>query len=202
MDIKNIFGKVQNLRNLIDSEDGEELLDNAVSEDDYEPSKKPRRTAKGIFSNDEESNIADFSASYNYSPTAALPKFGSDFSDDFPPIKGIDGDINPSENTTASNLFDIKSAPKQSTSKYKLSFLSIQDWYDVKNVANLMIDKKTIIIVNLALLREDYVRRAMDFLDGVKYVSKSVYVNFSDTICAFIPEDIELHGDFYNQVEL
>ncbi len=202
MDIKNIFGKVQNLRNLIEPEDSEELLENAVSDDDYEESKKPRRAAKGIFSDEEETNVADFSSSYNYSPTAALPKFDSDFSEDFPPIKGLDDDFTPAEKPAANNLFDIKAAPRSSYSKHKLTFITLHDFYDAKNVANLMIDKHTIIIVNLALLREDHARRAMDFLDGVKYVTKSVFVRFSDNMCAFIPEDIELHGDFYNQVEI
>lgn len=202
MDFKNILGKVQNLRNFMDAEDSEELLENAVSDDDYEERKKPKRAAKNIFQDDEATNVADFSSNYNYSPTAALPDFNSDFSDEFPPIKGIDDDVPVSDNTVKTNLFDIKAAPRSTYSKHKLSFISLHDFYDTKNVANLMIDKHTIIIVNLALIGEEYAQRAMDFLDGVKYVTQSVFVRLSETMCAFIPEDIELHGDFYNQVEL
>ncbi len=202
MDIKNIFGKVQNLRNLIDADTDEDILDDAVSGDDYEDSKKPRRAARGIFDDDEDegTNIADFISPYSYSPTAALPKYDSDFSDEFPPIKGID-DAPVSEKSTP-NLFDIKSAPKRSGSKFKLTFISLHDIYDARNVANLMMDKSSIVVVNLSLLSEEQSKRAMDFLDGAKYVTQSVFARFTESICAFIPSDIELHGDFYNQVEL
>ncbi|MBQ7294950.1 MAG: cell division protein SepF [Clostridia bacterium] len=204
MDIKNIFGKVQNLRNLIDSDTDEDILENAVSGDDYEDSKKPRRTAKGIFDDDEDdaTNVADFSSPYSYSPTAALPKFDSDFSDEFPPIKGIDEAPAPSAEKNGPVLFDIKSAPRASTSKFKLTFISLHDIFDARNVANLMMDKSSIVVVNLSLLSDEQSRRAMDFLDGAKYVTQSVFARFTESICAFIPSDIELHGDFYNQVEL
>ncbi len=200
MDIKNIFGKVQNLRNLIDSGEDEDMLDSAVSGEDYEDS-RPARAAKGIFDDDDDStNVADFGAAYSYSPTAALPKFDSDVSEDFPPLRGLD-DI-PSTPKNTSNLYDIKSAPSRTGSKFKLSFISLHDIYDAKNVANLMMDKSSIVVVNLSLLSEEQSKRAMDFLDGAKYVTKSVFARFTESICAFIPADIELHGDFYNQVEL
>ena len=187
----------------MDSGNSDEMLENAISDDDYEDSgRRPRRSAKNIFSDEESTNVADISSSFNYSPTAALPDFESDFSDDFPSIKGIDNDFKASDRPASNNLFDIKATPRSTGSKHKLTFIALHDFYDAKNVANLMIEKHTIIIVNLALLREDHAKRAMDFLDGVKYVTKSVFVRFSDSMCAFIPEDIELHGDFYNQVEL
>lgn len=200
MDFKNILGKVQNLRNLVDADD-DDLLEDAVGEDDYEDV-KPRRAAKGIFDDEEESsNIADFTPSYNYSPTAALPDFDNSFSDEFPVIKGID-EIPAAEKKSTPNLFDIKSAPRSSSSKFKLTFISLHDIYDARNVANLMMDKSSIVVVNLSLLGEGERKRAMDFLDGAKYVTQSVFARFTDHICAFMPADIELHGDFYNQVEL
>ncbi len=200
MDIKNIFGKVQNLKNLVVADD-DDLLDSAVSGDDYEDSHSPKKTVKGIFDDDDDStNIADFTPSYSYSPTAALPDFDSELSDDFPTFKGID-DV-PTQPKNTANLYDIKAAPSRSGSKFKLSFISLHDIYDAKNVANLMMDKSSIVVVNLSLLSEDQSKRAMDFLDGAKYVTKSVFARFTESICAFIPADIELHGDFYNQVEL
>ena len=86
--------------------------------------------------------------------------------------------------------------------KFKLTFISLHDIYDAKNVANLMMERNAIVVVNLSLLTEDQSKRAMDFLDGAKYVTKCVFARFTESICAFIPSDIELHGDFYNQVEL
>ena len=96
----------------------------------------------------------------------------------------------------------MNSTKSRSGSKFKLTFISLHDIYDAKNVANLMMDRNTIVVVNLSLLSEDQSKRAMDFLDGAKYVTKSVFARFTESICAFIPSDIELHGDFYNQVEL
>lgn len=191
-----IFGKVSSLINRGDNDD--DILEDEIESGDYEDVKKPRRAAKGIFDDDDdkEENVADFS----YSPTAALPKFDSGLSDDFPPIKGIDDEVE--QSSVSPRLFDIKSASKRSGSKFKLSFISLHDIYDAKNVANLMMDKSSIVVVNISLLSEEEKKRAMDFLDGAKYVTQCVFARFTETICAFIPADIELHGDFYNQVEL
>ena len=196
MDIKNIFGKVQELRNLR-ADDDDDLLESAVSDDDYEDSRKPNKFSSGIFDDEEETPVNSF-ASYNYSPTAALPDFGS--GENFTPLKGIDEIA--SESAPASNVYDMNSSKVRSNAKFKLTFISLHDIYDAKNVANLMTERNTIVVVNLSLLSEDQSMRAMDFLDGVKYVTKSVFARFTESICAFIPSDIELHGDFYNQVEL
>lgn len=194
MDIKNIFGKVQAFGN---SRADEDILDSALGNEDYEDSRKPRKFAKDIFGDDDETPVGHFSApSYNYSPTAALP----DFSEDIEPLKGMDEMS--FESAPASNLYDINSSKSRSSSKFRLTFISLHDIYDAKNVANLMMEKNAIVVVNLSLLNEEQSKRAMDFLDGAKYVTKCVFARFTESICAFIPSDIELHGDFYNQVEL
>ncbi len=194
MDIKNIFGKVQAFGN---SRADEDILDSALGNEDYEDSRKPRKFAKDIFGDDDETPVGHFSApSYNYSPTAALP----DFSEDIEPLKGMDEMS--FESAPASNLYDINSSKARSSSKFRLTFISLHDIYDAKNVANLMMERNAIVVVNLSLLNEDQSKRAMDFLDGAKYVTKCVFARFTESICAFIPSDIELHGDFYNQVEL
>ncbi len=196
MDIKNIFGKVQELRNFR-ADDEDDILDSALSEDDYEDSRKPKKFASGIFGDVDDTPVDSF-ASFNYSPTAALPDFGS--GEDFTPLKGIDEIA--SNSAPASNVYDMNATKSRSGSKFKLTFISLHDIYDAKNVANLMMERNTIVVVNLSLLSEDQSKRAMDFLDGAKYVTKSVFARFTESICAFIPSDIELHGDFYNQVEL
>ncbi len=194
MDIKNIFGKVQELRSFRDDED--DMLESALNDDDYEDSRKPKKFASGIF-NDEEETPANSFASFNYSPTAVLPDFGNE---EFTPLKGIDEIA--SKSAPATNIYDMNSSKSRGGSKFKLTFISLHDIYDAKNVANLMMERNAIVVVNLSLLSEDQSKRAMDFLDGAKYVTKSVFARFTESICAFIPSDIELHGDFYNQVEL
>ena len=195
MDIKNIFGKVQEFRN--SRADDDDILDSAVSEEDYEDVKRSNKFSSGIFADEEETPVNSF-ASFNYSPTAALPDFGT--GEDFAPLKSMEDIGNAS--APQSNLYDMNSSKVRSNSKFKLTFISLHDIYDAKNVANLMIDRNTIVVVNLSLLSEEQSKRAMDFLDGAKYVTKSVFARFTESICAFIPSDIELHGDFYNQVEL
>ncbi len=197
MDIKNIFGKVQEFRNSRMEED-DEILDSAVSSDDYEDVRGPVKFASGIFDDEKETPVTPLS-SFSYSPTAALPDFDND-KNDFIPLKSFEEVAAPS--SSASNIYDMNSTKSRSGSKFKLTFISLHDIYDAKNVANLMMERNTIVVVNLSLLSEDQSKRAMDFLDGAKYVTKSVFARFTESICAFIPSDIELHGDFYNQVEL
>lgn len=198
MDIKNIFGKVQEFRNSRFEDDDDDILDSAVSGDDYEDASAPKKFGSGIFDDEDEVPVTPLS-SFSYSPTAALPDFGSE-SNDFTPLKSFEESA--SYSAPASNIYDMKSTKSRSGSKFKLTFISLHDIYDAKNVANLMMDRNTIVVVNLSLLSEDQSKRAMDFLDGAKYVTKSVFARFTESICAFIPSDIELHGDFYNQVEL
>ena len=98
------------------------------------------------------------------------------------------------------NIYSMNSAKAQS--KFKLNFIALHDIYDAKNVANLMIDQNAMVVVNLGLLSDEQKRRAMDFLDGAKYVTNSIFTRFTENICAFLPESVELHGDFYGQVDL
>ena len=198
MDIKNIFGKVQELRNAKFDDDDDDILDSAVSSDDYEDAKGPQKFSSGIFEDENDTPVTPLT-SFSYSPTAALPDFDSD-SNNFAPLKGFDEA--PASTASTTKFYDLNSVKPRSGAKFKLTFISLHDIYDAKNVANLMVDKNAIVVVNLSLLSEDQSKRAMDFLDGAKYVTKSVFARFTEHICAFIPADIELHGDFYNQVEL
>ena len=198
MDIKNIFGKVQELRNSRFEDDDDDILDSAVSSDDYEEVGGPKKFSNGIFDDEEETPVTPLS-SFSYSPTAALPDFSNE-KNDFIPLKSFEEVATSS--APASNIYDMNSTKSRSGSKFKLTFISLHDIYDAKNVANLMMERNTIVVVNLSLLSEEQSKRAMDFLDGAKYVTKSVFARFTESICAFIPSDIELHGDFYNQVEL
>ncbi len=99
-----------------------------------------------------------------------------------------------------SNIYNMAGSKTQS--KFKLNFIALHDIYDAKNVANLMIDQNAMVVVNLGLLSDEQKRRAMDFLDGAKYVTNSIFTRFTENICAFLPESVELHGDFYGQVDL
>ncbi len=100
-----------------------------------------------------------------------------------------------------SNVYSMGNAPK-AKAKFKLNFIALHDIYDAKNVANIMIDQNAMVVVNLGLLSDEQKRRAMDFLDGAKYVTNSIFTRFTENICAFLPESVELHGDFYGQVDL
>ena len=54
MDIKNIFGKVQELRNARFDDDDDDIIDSAVSSDDYEDARGPQKFSSGIFEDEED----------------------------------------------------------------------------------------------------------------------------------------------------
>ena len=62
MDIKNIFGKVQEFRNSRLEDNDEDILDSALSDDDYEDSGS--KFSSGIFADEEETPVSSF-ASFN-----------------------------------------------------------------------------------------------------------------------------------------
>lgn len=191
--VKNIVGKFPGFGS---KPEGDAILEDATSSDDYEE-KGAASSAKGIFDDDDTSvdNI-------KYSPTSAFsaPEFDAFAPSSSSRTAEVSATKKTAEKAAGPHLYDLNAARSQP--KFKLNFISLHDIYDAKNVANLMIERDTIIVVNIANLADDEKRRAMDFLDGAKYVSKSVFARFTDTICAFIPEEIELHGDFYGQVEI
>lgn len=201
--VKNIKDKFTELKQNV-AYDGDEL-ESAVSDDDFEDAKikKARPAAGGIFDDDFPEPPAPLGSTY-YSPTSAFDDgdkgfepLNTDFSSSgFRPVETE----TPKPAAHTGNIYDINSA--KSAPKFKLTFITLHDIYDSKNVANLMIEKNTIVVVNLSMLSEEESKRSMDFLDGAKYVTKSVFARFTESICAFIPSDIELSGDFYNQVEL
>ena len=128
-------------------------------------------------------------ASYSAKPkkTAAAPKAA--------PVSSA------SSVKSTGNIYNMNTV-KQQSNKYKLNSILLRDIYDAKNVASLMIDKDTIVVVNLSLLTDAQKVRAMDFLDGVKYVTKSVFARFTENICTFVPEGVELYGDFFSQIDI
>ena len=102
---------------------------------------------------------------------------------------------------SGANIYNMNSAPKYSSPKYRLVFFALNDMYDAKNVADKIVDKNTIVLISLAKLSDDQRVRAMDFLDGAKYVAKCIYSQLTEDIYAYIPGEIELEGDFLDQVD-
>ncbi len=140
---------------------------------------------------------------YNYSPTAGLepPEYGS-----FAQTK-IETPAAAPEYVKAADtekkggtIYNMSSA--RSFTKFKIGLVVFDDLYDVVKAADLMIERDTIVIVNITNLPEDHRARAMDFLDGVKHVTKSFFTKLSDNIAVYVPENVELYGDFRSQVDI
>lgn len=191
------MGFVKNIRSKFEEHfipDEREYDENDVEYDDeYEGE-------EGAYYDDEE----DEAPSFGYSPESPIT----------PPEYVKYGETAPKQKKTErksyeqqapkqpkSNIYNMGSA-KANTNKFKLNFIALHDIYDAKNVANIMIDQNAMVVVNLGLLSDEQKRRAMDFLDGAKYVTNSIFTRFTENICAFLPESVELHGDFYGQVDL
>ncbi len=148
---------------------------------------------------EDSENVFSSNDSYSYSPESALNppeyvRYGNTPKSSFREEK-VSADKH-----AKSNIYNMNSVKPQN--KFKLNFIALHDIYDAKNVANLMIDQNAMVVVNLGLLSDEQKRRAMDFLDGAKYVTNSIFTRFTENICAFLPEGVELHGDFYGQVEI
>lgn len=186
------MGFVKNLKSKL----GEHFIpDESEIENDeyeaYEDAEDEYEDSNDIFSNDD--------SSYSYSPEIALNppeyvRYGNT------PKPQPREERASSSKQPKSNIYNMNTAKPQT--KFKLNFIALHDIYDAKNVANIMIDQNAMVVVNLGLLSDEQKRRAMDFLDGAKYVTNSIFTRFTENICAFLPEGVELHGDFYGQVEI
>ncbi len=166
--------------------------DSAISDDDYEGGEDEEMQGSIYDSEPESPSTDDFSYS---------PKSGMNI-----PEYNFSGKTNESKTTGASvpkqgaSIYNMNTA--RPVNKFKLNSILLRDIYDAKNVAALMMEKDTIVVVNLSLLTDDQKVRAMDFLDGAKFVTKSVFARFAENICAFVPETVELFGDFFSQIDM
>lgn len=165
--------------------------DSAISDDDYEE----ENSSSSIYDNAPEEPAAP---SFNYAPqsTINVPEYNFGGKKEAPAAAKQE----PKKTTGGANIFNMNSA--KPAHKFKLNSIMLRDIYDAKNVAALMMEKDTIVVVNLSLLSDEQKVRAMDFLDGAKFVTKSVFARFAENICAFVPETVELFGDFFSQIDL
>lgn len=173
----------------------EREYDDDVEFDDEEDEYEDRDNG---YYDDEEDEESAF-----YSPESPIrPPEYVKYGDEPPKHKKVERPASAERKATKQPKSNIYSMGNSAQPKFKLNFIALHDIYDAKNVANIMIDQNAMVVVNLGLLSDEQKRRAMDFLDGAKYVTNSIFTRFTENICAFLPESVELHGDFYGQVDL
>ncbi len=167
--------------------------ESAVSDDDYEDD----TLKSSIYDSEKEEPAAE---KYSYSPqgTINVPEYNFGGSNTAAPKQ--ETARRQEAPKSGANIFNMNTA--KPAHKFKLNSIMLRDIYDAKNVAALMMEKDTIVVVNLSLLSDEQKVRAMDFLDGAKFVTKSVFARFAENICAFVPETVELFGDFFSQIDL
>lgn len=166
--------------------------DSAISSDDYEDDVLDDATVNSsIYEYDNDDSQDD----YSYSPQGTINVPEYNFSTQKKETKK-----KAEAPKSGASIYNMNTA--RPANKFKLNSILLRDIYDAKNVASLMMEKDTIVVVNLSLLTEDQKVRAMDFLDGAKFVTKSVFARFAENICAFVPESVELFGDFFSQIDL
>lgn len=187
--VKNIKDKLS--EHFVTNEYDEEY-DSAISDDDYEDDERDYDDSGSIYDGEDGS-----SDDYSYSPQSAMN--APEYNFGVPKAETKKAPVKEAPKTNA-NIYNMNSV--RPVNKFKLNSILLRDIYDAKNVAALMMEKDTIVVVNLSLLTEEQKVRAMDFLDGAKFVTKSVFARFAENICAFVPESVELFGDFFSQIDL
>lgn len=165
--------------------------ESAVSDDDFEDSSSDNNSS--IYDNAPDNNFT-----FNPQPGINVPEYS--FESKAAAKKKVEAPQATAKNNSNANIYNFNN--NRATNKFKLNSILLRDIYDAKNVAALMMERDTIVVVNLSYLSDEQKVRAMDFLDGAKYVTKSVFVRFAENICAFVPESVELFGDFFSQVDI
>lgn len=188
------------------------IRDEDYIEDDEienEQSQMPEQHDEPLFDNDMTPPPYN---SYSYSPTGGLnvpeynyskPNTASNTANEFkftktsapaPEYKAAPAD------KKSGNIYNMNSI--RHVNKFKLNSITLNEIYGAKDVALLMMEKDTIIIVNFSPLTEDQKLRAMDFLDGARCVTNAIFARLNENIIVFVPENVELCGDFQSQVDI
>ena len=148
--------------------------------------------------------------SYSYSPTGGLnaPEYEFSRNTSTPPAPEFKftkttaspaPEFKASTEKKSSNIYNMNSI--RPMNKFKLNSITLNDIYGAKDVALLMMEKDTILIVNFSPLTDEQKLRAMDFLDGARCVTNAIFARLNDNIIVFVPENVELRGDFQSQVD-
>lgn len=169
----------------------EEYVEDEVNREDYE-----EEGSQQVF--DGGMNPPDYN-DYSYSPTSGMnpPEYNFSRKSTFSPPEYDKPFTTEKKGGTIYSMNNIRPA-----TKFKLNSITLYEIYGAKEVALLMMEKDTIIIVNFSALPEKDKMRAMDFLDGAKCVTKAILAKLNENIFVFVPENVELQGDFESQVDL
>ncbi len=186
----------KNLKNKVDERlfaSDEDYDEDEVNKEDYKNDSGKESMFEGEVNPPEYNN-------YSYSPTASMnaPEYKSEKKSNITPPE-----YNPSAfsgEKKGGTIYNMSSL--RPTNKFKLNSITLHEIYGAKEVALLMMEKDTIIIVNFAPLPEAQKRRAMDFLDGARCITNAIFAKLSENIFVFVPENVELQGDFESQVDL
>ena len=147
--------------------------------------------------------------SYSYSPTGGLNAPEYEFSK--PSAATPEFKFSKPASTASAPEFKVQTEKKSANiynmnavrpmNKFKLNSITLNDIYAAKDVALLMMEKDTILLVNFSPLTENQKLRAMDFLDGARCVTNAIFARLNENIIVFVPENVELRGDFQSQVD-
>lgn len=148
--------------------------------------------------------------SYSYSPTGGLDApeyefassntFGSAPEFKFTKATAPAPEYKAPADKKSANIYNMNSV--RPLNKFKLNSITLNDIYGAKDVALLMMEKDTILIVNFSPLTDEQKLRAMDFLDGARCVTNAIFARLNENIIVFVPENVELRGDFQSQVDI
>lgn len=151
--------------------------------------------------------------SYSYSPTGGLNVPEYEFSKPASSASSAEFKFTKPASAPAPQAPEFKIQPEKKTAniysmntvrpanKFKLNSITLNDIYAAKDVALLMMEKDTILLVNFSPLSENQKLRAMDFLDGARCVTNAIFARLNENIIVFVPENVELRGDFQSQVD-
>lgn len=174
----------------------EEYDEDEVNEEDYN-----EQPAEPMFDGDMAPPAYNSTGNnYSYSPTGGLnaPEYGYSKISTTTPAPEFSAAA--SGDKKGGTIYSMNSI--RPTNKFKLNSITLYEIYGAKEVALLMMEKDTIIIVNFSPLSDDQKRRAMDFLDGARCVTNAIFARLDENIIVFVPENVELCGDFQSQVDL
>ncbi len=174
-----------------ENEDGESMFDGEINPPEYNGYYSPTGGMKAPEYDFSARNTQGYSSAPSYSSASSYSSAPTP-----PDYSSTVFSSGEKKGGTIYSMNNIRPA-----NKFKLSSITLTEIYGAKEVAMLMMEKDTIIIVNFTPLSPENKLRAMDFLDGARCVTNAIFAKLNDHIVVFVPENVELKGDFESQVD-
>lgn len=187
---KNFFGDIK--EKILRANDPDEEYYN---EEDYEDEYDEDETDEDDYSESSYSPSLEYDFGYDSSSSSTSTKKSYSSSNESKSTPNVNSKFAKKQ---GANIYQMNNSTTE-TRVSKVSTFILEESEFARNVADCMIKKDSVILLDVSRLSVEDANRVLNFLDGVRYICKST-VERIGKLHLIVPDTIEVTGDFFKNM--